>query len=154
MTAGENMKKLLVDCGVYRPEEDTPLDWELAAYQAGFALLEEALAAARQEMFVPTAPAERLGWWETQVFPQPVQADLPTRREMLLQRMRTRPEPLAPADLPGLLLAAGIRGTAEESGGQVVITVSEYLVPQAQAQKELARLLPLHVQWELAEEQE
>ena len=50
----------------------------------------------------------------------------------------------------GLLLAAGIRGTAAEEGGRVVITPIEYLAPKAQAERALGQLMPLHVAWSIA----
>lgn len=153
MTAEENMKKLLAQCGVYKLTGDTPLEWELAAYGAGFSLVEEALGEAEAGTFAATAPQEWLEEWEARYFSQPVQGDLATRRAMLKERLLPRTGPVTLADVPGLLLAAGIRGTAEETGGGLVITALEYLAPKAQAEKELGRLLPLHVPWTIAEAQ-
>ncbi len=59
--------------------------------------------------------------------------------------------PLTMGDLPTLLLAAGIRGTAVEEGGVVRVAPGEYLLPPALAQQELGRLMPLHLAWEMAE---
>ena len=56
MKAGENMKKLLARSGVYKLTGDTPLEWELAAYDAGFSLLEEALSRTEEGIFA------RSGW--------------------------------------------------------------------------------------------
>ena len=102
-------------------------------------------------VFADTAPQEWLDEWETRYFPQPVQADLVTRREMLKERLLPRKGPVTLLDMPGLLLAAGIRGTAAEEGGRVVITPTEYLAPKAQAERELGQLMPLHVAWSIAE---
>ena len=151
MKAGENMKKLLARSGVYKLTGDTPLEWELAAYDAGFSLLEEALSRTEAGIFADTAPQEWLDEWETRYFPQPVQADLVTRREMLKERLLPRKGPVTLLDMPGLLLAAGIRGTAAEEGGRVVITPIEYLAPKAQAERALGQLMPLHVAWSIAE---
>jgi len=143
------MEKVLASSGVYRLTGGSPLEWELAAYAAGFALVEQGLEQAAQDVFAGTAGAQRLAQWEETFLPRPAGCPLEARREMLSARLRARPEPLVLADMPGLLLAAGIRGTAEEVDGVLRITPSEYLLPEALAKKELGLLMPLHLSWEI-----
>lgn len=151
MTAGENMRGILEKSGAYRFTEDAPLEWELAAYAAGFALIEEGIKEAWQGVFAATAPEARLWELESRSLPHPPGCPVAARREIQKERLRARPDPLSLGDMPSLLLAAGIRGTAEEVDGTVRVTVTEYLLPKAQADKELALLMPLHVKWEIAE---
>lgn len=151
MRARENMEKLLGQSGVYRLTGDAPLDWELAAYAAGFALVEQGLEQARADIFAGTAGEERLAQWEAYFLPHAAGCPAEERRAVLAARLRARPGPLTLADMPGLLLAAGIRGTAEEVGGTLRITPGEYLLPEPLAKKELAALMPLHLRWEIAE---
>lgn len=151
MTAAENMGKILEESGVYRLTGETPLKWELAAYGAGFAALNEEWEDAFADIFAGKAGEERLSQWEAYFLPHPAGCPLAARREILAARLQARPEPISVGDLPQLLLAAGIRGTAQESGGALVLTVQEYLLPEAQAKAELARLMPLHISWSIAE---
>ena len=151
MTALENMEKILGESGAYRLTENAPLKWELAAYGAGFAAVKEELLRAFADSFAATAGEERLREWEALFLPHPAGCPLEDRREMLSARLRARPEPVSLKDMPGLLLAAGIRGTAEEAGGAVLITPEEYLLPEAQAKGELKRLMPLHVSWSITQ---
>lgn len=153
MTARENMRQVLARCGAYRLAEDCPLQWELAAYGAGFDGLKGALAQGEQDAFALTASPERLTEWEALCLPAPAACGVRDRREMLAARLSLLAHrgPLTMGDLPTLLLAAGIRGTAIEEGGVVRVAPGEYLLPPALAQQELGRLMPLHLAWEMAE---
>ena len=153
MTARENMGKILMASGAYRLTGDSPLDWELDAYAAGFMLMEEGLRQAEADIFAAAAGTERLGQWEQYFLPGPAGCPVEDRRAIVSARLKARPGPVVLADVPELMLAAGIRGTAEEVEGVVKITPQEYLLPEAIAQKELALLLPLHWQWEIVTEE-
>lgn len=152
MTARENMGKILSDSGVYRLTGDSPLDWELDAYAAGFELVENGLEMAAKDIFAATAGAERLGQWEQYFLPGPAGCPVEDRQSIVSARLRARPGPVTLEDLPELMLAAGIVGTAEEVEGVLQITPETYLLPEALAKKELALLLPLHWQWEIVTE--
>lgn len=147
MTAAENMASILTKSGVYKLTGDSPVDWELAAYGAGFQALAEQVSALEQEMLIGTAPAERLAQWEKLCLPQALSASLEVRRAVLGQCLASRGGPVAQDDLPGLLLAAGIKGTAAEGTDGLTVTVEEYLLPEALAKARLGRLLPANLAW-------
>lgn len=153
MTAAENMRKVLGQCGAYRLTEGCPLEWELAAYGAGFAMVGQALALAGQDAFAGTATTQRLDQWEANYLPGPATCGAADRRKILAARLSlfAHRGPLTLGDMPTLLLAAGIEGTAQETGGKVVITPTQYLLPQVLAQKELGLLMPLHLTWEISQ---
>ncbi len=150
MTARENMGAVLEKSGAYRLTGSSPLEWELAAYGAGFRLVEDGLQRAWDGIFAATAGEGRLAQWESRFLPGPFSALVDVRREISGARLCAWPEPPTLADVPRLMLAAGIRGSAEMDGGVLRMQAGEFLLPEAIARKELARLLPLHWQWELA----
>lgn len=147
MTAAENMARILRQSGVYKLTGESLVDWELAAYGAGFQVLAEQAAALEQEMLVATAPAERLSQWEKLCLPQALSASLEDRRAVVGQCLARRSGPITLGDLPGLLLAAGIKGTAAEGPEGLTVTVEEYLLPEALAKARLGRLLPANLAW-------
>lgn len=149
MTAAEHMRQVLAATGVYALTGETPVDWELEAYGAGFALVAGAVEDLLREVFLQTAPAGRLAQWEAGWPGGTCAASLEARREMAAQWMASRPGPLQAGQLSGLLLAAGIRGEAAESGGGLAIAAEEYWIPEAQARARLQKLLPVHMGWSL-----
>ncbi len=151
MTAAEHMRRVMAGSGVYILDGDTPVDWELEAYGAGFALVQEAAENLLREMSLETAPAGRLAQWEAGWPGGPCGGvSLEDRRAMAAQWLASRPGPLLAGQLPGLLLAAGIRGEAVEANGGLAITAEAYLIPEAQARARLQKLLPVHMGWSLA----
>lgn len=150
MTCGENMARLMRATGVYKLPGGTPADWELAAYQAGFGVIEQAMAALEKELFVLTAPAGRLAAWELLFRRQSSAAPLPVRRTAAAKALGLR---FGPATLESIrqevLPAAGLSGSVSESEGKLLISAALQGVTEAEARRLLDRLLPAHLEWEL-----
>ena len=60
MSGGENIRRLLEATGIYRLTGRSPVDWEVDAYQAGLGQADAALEALEAELFLSSAPGERL----------------------------------------------------------------------------------------------
>lgn len=114
MRAREHMGHVLEATGLYRLTGDTPVDWELSAYGAGFARLEERFQGILENMFPQTAGREKLAQWETLFRPQPAEASLEECQEMVLQRFSVGEEDFTPEDVQNLLVGAGVRGLLVE----------------------------------------
>lgn len=145
MTAAENMARILNKSGAYRLDGEGLVDWELAAYGAGLQVLAGQASQLEQEVFLQNAPPARLAEWEKLCFSQVLTAGIADRRAVLCQWLAHRRGPVTPEELPGLLLAAGIKGTAAEGQDGLSVTVEGYLLPQAQAQEKLRALIPANV---------
>lgn len=150
MTARGHMAQVLGATGLYTLTGDTPVDWELDAFQAGFAPLEQRLEAILADLFVDTASQGRIALWESLFRPQPSTADLDNCREMVKRRFAARPDGFTSEAVSELLLGAGVQGQLmENSDGTLTVEVEEVLgITQAEAQRELDQLLPSHLPWE------
>ena len=150
MTCGGNMARLMGATGLYRLTGESPVDWELAAYQAGFAVIEEAMAALEAELFALTAPAGRLAAWELLFRRQASGAGLGFRRQAAAKALGLR---YGPATLGSLcqevLPVAGVEGTVGEQAGKLLVTGVLRGVTETEARRLLDRLLPAHLAWEL-----
>ena len=76
MNAREHMGQVLEGTGLYDLTGSTPVDWELDAFEAGFAPLEAAFARLLGDLFVATASREQVARWESLFRPQPADAPL------------------------------------------------------------------------------
>lgn len=140
----ENMEKILTQSGAYRIPPGSPLEQELSAYAAGLDLLLEEVEALLQELFIATAPPQRLAQWQALAGLSATALEEGSCRAVLSGWFGA-PRCPAPGDLPGLLLAAGVRGTAEEAPLALTVTTQEAVLPASMAAARLARLLPAWV---------
>ncbi len=150
MTAGENMARVLEATGIYKLTGNSPVDWELSAYQAGMGELEKDMARLEQELFAQTAPPERLTEWERLFYTQTLPGELPARQGMVTAALAGSREAATLSALEGLIAAAGLTGTVrEENGGLVVEAEKQVEITDQEARRLLDRLLPAHLPWEL-----
>lgn len=148
MRTREHMGHVLEATGLYRLTGDTPVDWELSAYGAGFARLEERFQGILEDMFPQTAGREKLAQWETLFRPQPAEASLEECREMVLQRFSVGEEDFTPEDVQNLLVGAGVRGLLVEEKNSLQVILGKLLgVSEEEASREMDRLLPAHLPW-------
>lgn len=148
MRALEHMNLVLEGTGLYHPEENQPLRWELAAYDAGFSLLEERFDKLLGDLFVATASREQLARWEALFRDQPALGDGEDSRETLLRRFSTHPDDFTPQAVEAILPAAGVRGKLLENGKNLVVLLGRLLgVNKSEAARELDQLLPSHLPW-------
>lgn len=147
MRARGHMAQVLEATGLYRLTGSTPADWELDAYGAGFALLEERFDRLLADLFPSTAGRERLAQWEALFRPQPAQAPVEDCRETVASRFAARG--FTQAAVEGLLPGAGVRGRLLEdgSGGLTVLLGRLLGVTREEASRELGQLLPAHMAW-------
>lgn len=144
------MARVLRATGLYTLPGGTAADWELEAMAAGFAAAEEDLAALEAELFILTAPAERLSEWEKLFRSQASGAALDVRRNAAAKALGARFErPSLKAVQENVLPAAGVLGTVREEDGRLIIEGSLQGVAPQEAKRLLNRLLPAHMEWEL-----
>lgn len=145
MRAGEHIRRVMEGTGVYSFTGGNPLDWEAAAYAAGFAVIEDAMEGLEKELFVATAPDERLGQWELLFRSQAGQGDLQARRAGMVQCLAAHAEPPTLESMKNMLTAAGIRGTVSMEEGTLKVTIEScHGVTQKEAKSLLNRYLPSH----------
>lgn len=150
MECVENMRKVMNASGAYALNGQSLVDQELYAYGAGLESLEAQIQQLEEDMFAMTAGAGRLGLWERLYRRQPGWGDIAQRRRAAARALSRRGGPVMQGDLQGILEAAGITGSAEVSGGKIVIHADGYAgITPGEAAKMLGRLIPLHVQWEI-----
>lgn len=152
MNGREHMAQVLGATGIYKLTGDSPVDWELDAYGAGLQVLETAMAELEGELFALTAPSGRLAEWERLFRSQESGAELAVRREAAAKAIGLRPVPATlQAVREEILPIAGIKGTVAAEGSKLTITVEEYQgVTAKEAKRLLDRLLPAHLEWEIA----
>lgn len=150
MRALEHMKNVLESTKLYTLTGSSPVEWELAAYGAGFDLLEERFDRILGDLFVSTASGEMLTQWEKLFRAQPSTDDLSFRRETVKQRFAVHPDGFTPQAVAALLPGAGVQGVLLESGEGLVVVLGRLLgINQAEANRELDQLLPSHLPWTL-----
>lgn len=150
MSGVENMRRILSESGAYQLTGDTPVDQELDAYGAGLETVEEQARRLEEDMFALTASPEILKMWELLYRRQASWADPDVRRNGVAKALSRRGAPVLAGDAPGLLEAAGIKGTVREQDGKLVIQVEEYQgITETEARRLLGRLLPAHLEWEI-----
>lgn len=150
MTAAEHMAQVLRGTGLYTLDGDTWVDAELSAYGAGFALIEAFFTELLRELFIETAAGYGLDCWELLFRPQVSAGTAGQRRASLLARLGVGGDAHTLAEYSALLPGAGVEGTlAETEEGGLLVTGSPAGVTEEEAERELDRLLPAHLAWEL-----
>lgn len=145
----ERMREILNATGAYRLTGESSADWELNACGAGFDLVEEAVEALLGDLFAPTASEKGVERWEKLYRPQPSSGTLEERRRITAERLAINPSRLGTGDLPGLLLAAGVKGAAEEGTDGLRVFLGRLLgVTEEEALREMDQVLPAHLPWE------
>lgn len=148
MSAREHLAQVLEGTGLYELTGSSPVDWELAAYGAGFALLEERFDQLLGDLFPATASREKLAQWEELFRPQRARASLEDCRETVQCRLAIQRDGFTPPDVQALLPGAGVRGLLLEGESGLTVVLGRLLgVTQAEAQRELDQLLPAHLAW-------
>lgn len=150
MTGRENMAGIMAATGLYKLTGSSPVDWELDAYGKGLGILEADMELLEAELFVMTAPAQRLDQWEKLFRCQASGGSLEDRRLGVAKALSPGPGALSLPALEDILLIAGVRGGISWSEGKLHISVQEYIgVKEAEAKRLLDRLLPAHLEWEI-----
>ncbi|MGI6255293.1 MAG: hypothetical protein ACOYJZ_06630 [Acutalibacter sp.] len=148
MTAREHLAKVLTGTGLYQLTGSTPVDWELSAYGAGFALVEQRLERLLGDLFAATASRERLAQWERLFRTQPSTAPLEDCRDQVHSRLAVTPDCFTLEALNGMLPGGGVRGILQENGSSLTVVLGKLLgITQEEAARELDRLLPAHLSW-------
>lgn len=149
MRAQEHMAKVLENTGLYTLTGDSPAEWELAAYGAGFSLLEERFDKILADLFVDTASREMIASWEKLFRPQPSTAELENCRESVKRRFATHPDGFTPQAVEALLPGAGVYGQLLEKETGLVVLLGRLIgIKKEEAERELNQLLPSHLPWE------
>lgn len=142
------MRRLLNATGCYRLTGDGPADWETNACGEGFRLLEEETDRLLLGFFPALAGEMALDAWETGLYGGRRPGGITDRQAVLAARMAVNPSKIAPEDLPGLLRAAGVEGTALEEEDGIRILLGRLLgVPEDSAKAWLDKTLPAHLAW-------
>lgn len=148
MRALDHMRQVLENTGLYNLTGNSPVEWELAAYDAGFTLVEERFDRLLADLFVDTASREKIAQWESLFRTQPALGGLEDCRETLRQRFSIHPDSFTFQAVSDFLPAAGVRGLLMENNGSLVILLGRLMgVNQKEAERELNRLLPSHIPW-------
>ncbi len=151
MTGGEHMAQVLRATGIYTLPGGTLADWEQEAFCAGLDKLEAGLDALEQSLFALTAPEEKLAQWEALFRAQASSGELAARRRGVAKALGLRfQRPTLRAIQEDVLPAAGIAGTVAEAEGRLMVAGTLEGVTEQEARRLLDRLLPAHMEWELA----
>lgn len=143
------MREILNSTGAYALTGETPADWELNAWGAGFDDAEAEIDGLLENLFAATASSASLSAWETLSRPQTLQGTLAERRAVTGARLAMTPARFTLQDVSQMLLAAGVEGTVQEtSSGLKVIPEKLLGVSEAEAKRELELTLPAHLPWE------
>lgn len=149
MRALEHMKQVLSGTGLYKLTGSSPVEWELAAFGAGFQLLEDRFQKILQDIFVATAGEGQLDQWEALFRDQPSQGAVEERREMVRRRFAVHPDDFTREGVNALLPGAGVQGILLEQSSGLTILLGKLLgVNKVEAQRELDQLLPSHLPWQ------
>lgn len=146
-----SMKAVLEATGIYRITDGSPIDCELAAYEAGFEMVEAELEALLKDIFVVTASEEALTQHELNFRPLKSNSPLELRRRMLLKRYAMQPTDFTQGDLENALEAAGVLGKVFENEGDgdikgvMVDFARVYGINTAQAVLEVESIMPAHL---------
>ncbi len=147
-----DMIRLLRPLGLYSLEGGTLVDAELAAYGAGFALVEAQLGALERECFLQTAEDYGLSLREAamQLFLRP-QNTVEKRRELLLYRLAVAPNDYNFAGMTGSVRAAGLNAQiVEDIANERIRIVEDGYIGNFEdmdaVKEEVRRMLPAHLE--------
>lgn len=150
--AAKRIREILNKTGAYKLTGETSADWEVTACGVGIDSCESAISCLLADLFAETASSSRLDEWEKLFRPQPSSAKPEDRRRIVKARLSMNPRHFTADDLPHMLTAAGIYGTAlEENGGVRVLVGRRVGISAEQTRKELDEVLPAHLLWQLDE---
>ena len=144
MGSRENMAGIMTATGLYKLDGSSPADWELDAYNEGLLAIRSEIEALLDELFVMTAPPERLSQWEELFYCQSRGGAIEDRRRGIARALGFYPGPMNGGAIKELLDIAGVRGEVIKAGGFLGVTKRE-------AERLLDRILPAHISWELIE---
>lgn len=142
----KRLRDVLTATGLYSGE-DKLFSAEMAAYGAGLAVLADAAALCRDDLFVQTASEDMLARFERLFRVVPSTEDIETRRAMLLERGSVTPADNTKAALERQLLGAGIEGSiVEKQQGGLYVNVHRLLgISEEAAAFEAESFLPAHL---------
>lgn len=145
--AAARIRRILENTGLYTFPGDTLADWELAAFDAGFRLVEDGLEELLADLFIQTASEESLETRELLFRPQRTEGELERRRAALLARYASDVNGCTPERLSQLLHAACMEGRVmEKQGNGVGVDVWELSgITREEAGLELETLMPAHL---------
>lgn len=147
------MAGILSATGLYKLTGVSPVDMELDAYGAGLGLIEADMALLEAELFVMTAPGDRLREWEKLFRWQASSGELEDRRRGVAKALGAWQGEMSLAAIADILDIAGVRGEATYADGKITVTASGFMgVTEREAKRLLDRLLPAHLEWELVKE--
>lgn len=116
--------RLLAATRLYPLAGDNPVDWELEAYLAGFALVEERCRRAWEDLFLQTCGQERLRQWERLLdLPHHPAAPLEARRQTVLLRLAVGPKDSTRSGIHRSLRAAGMEAEVTEDTAAGTLSV-------------------------------
>lgn len=142
------IREILQDTSCYRLTGSGSADWEVTAYGAGFGLLEDELEGLLGDLFASTASEGRLAAWERALWGRESAGTLEDRRAVLAGKLAVTPRSFTPERLGELLAGAGVQGVLEEGTEGISVLLGRLLsLTQAEAERELSRLLPAHLGW-------
>ena len=143
--------RLLSATRLYDLSADGPLLWEIQAYLAGFALVEERRKEALDACFPQTCGEERLRQWERLLGMAYLPgAALEERRELVLRRLAVGPGDNTAEGILRALRAAGVEASITEDTQNRTLTVqitdigAYGSLSEAQAQAE--KMMPSHLE--------
>lgn len=152
--AAQRMLEILNATGAYQMElEEDPGSWDLLACGEGLDSLETSMDALLSDLFPLTMSEGELSRWENLYGFPPVNGALYDRRERLGARLAMNPKKFAPGDFSHMLPAAGVKGELAETAEGLTVLVGRLLgVSEAEARRELEKILPAHLSWEWSED--
>ena len=145
--ARRNIQAILEKTGLYQFDGGI-LAGEMAAYEVGFKLAEDAIKALLSDLFIETASETVLLAMEKIFRAIPAAVEPAMRRKMLLARWGDYSTNAALPRFQKLLAAAGVEGTLREETTQSRLVVQAAKlngVTAEQAQQELEQLMPAHL---------
>lgn len=120
----QRMYKTLAALRVYRLQDGSLIDSELAAYDAAFAVVEEALTQAAEQAAVQTATGEALARYEQLVGLTPrYSLDDETRRSLVLYRLGSAPFDFHREGMINSIRAVGMEAELVEHFAEESLTV-------------------------------
>ena len=146
---------LLSPLQMYRLNQQSLIDAELAAYDTAFSVVENALDALCKGAFLQTAEGNLLKQYESMVgLPERHDIDDARRREMVVYRLSVAPFDFTAKKMLESGRAAGIEALIIENNPEesLVIRTRELIDPTLNmdvARLRLETLLPAHLDWEL-----
>lgn len=152
MTAAERMRRQLLKVGVYSSGARA-LGWELQAYSAELERLYSRFDVLFRERFITTAEDEGLAVYERLFGPERTGESVEDRRERLLLRLNLGDGDFTPAGIEKAFNSFGLNCTVREfpSIGKLTVDAdTDYdAAMQAWIRREVAKIIPAHIEFQL-----